>query len=79
MGTPRIAIIGGGIRGRIFAETTHHHHAAELVAICEPNEARAAQLGSDLDVAAYPSIDALLDSGTTLDAVVVATPDFAHE
>lgn len=37
------------------------------------------QLASGLGVAAHPSIDALLDSGTTLDAVVVATPDFAHE
>ncbi|SLM96660.1 Oxidoreductase [Brachybacterium faecium] len=79
MGTPRIAIIGGGIRGRIFAETTHHHHAAELVAICEPNAARADQLGAELGVPTHASIEALLESGTLLDAVVVATPDFAHE
>src|SRR5699024_6886377 len=79
MGNPRIAIIGGGIRGRIFAETTHHHTNAELVAICEPNPDRASQLGGELAVPTFESIDLLLDSGADLDAVVVATPDFAHE
>lgn len=79
MGTPRIAIIGGGLRGRIFAETTRHHPDAELVAICEPNPTRAAQLATDLNVATAASIDELLERGTELDAVVVATPDFAHE
>jgi len=79
MGDPRIAIIGGGIRGRIFAETTHHHTNAELVAICEPNPDRASQLGGELAVPTFESIDLLLDSGADLDAVVVATPDFAHE
>lgn len=79
MGNARIAIIGGGIRGRIFAETTHHHPGAELVAICEPDQARAAQLGGELGVPTYPSIDALLGSRAELDGVVVATPDFAHE
>lgn len=76
---PRIAIVGGGIRGRIFAETTHHHPAAELVAICEPNPSRAQQLADDLGVPAHPSIEALLEDGAGVDAVVVATPDFAHE
>lgn len=79
MGSTRIAIIGGGIRGRIFAETTRHHANAELVAICEPNPARAIALGGELGVPTYESIDALLSSGAELDAVVVATPDFAHE
>ncbi|MFC0673132.1 Gfo/Idh/MocA family protein [Brachybacterium hainanense] len=79
MGNPRIAIIGGGIRGRIFAETTHHHPAADLIAICEPDPGRAQQLAGELGVPAHDSIEALLATGAQIDAVVVATPDFAHE
>lgn len=78
MGNSRIAIVGGGIRGRIFAETARAHPGADLVAICEPSTARAAQLGSDLNTPTFASIEALLESGTQVDAVVVATPDFAH-
>lgn len=79
MRNSRIAIVGAGIRGRIFAETTRDHPGAELVAICEPNAARATQLGSELGTATFASIDDLLESGGRVDAVVVATPDFAHE
>lgn len=79
MRNSRIAIIGGGLRGRIFAETTQAHSGAELVAVCEPNRSRAEQIGTELDVPTYDSIDALLATGHPLDAVVVATPDFAHE
>lgn len=79
MGNSRIAIVGGGIRGRIFAETTRSHPGADLVAICEPNASRAAQLGSELGTPTFTSIEALLESGEQVDAVVVATPDFAHE
>lgn len=79
MGPTRVGVIGGGIRGRIFAETTHHHSGAELVAVCEPNRDRATALGDALGIQTFDSVDELLSSGAELDAVVVATPDFAHE
>lgn len=78
MENPQIAIVGGGIRGRIFAETTHDHPQASLVALCEPGPERAEQLANDFGVAVHPSLEKLLESGTHVDAVVVATPDFAH-
>ncbi|NUQ00330.1 MAG: Gfo/Idh/MocA family oxidoreductase [Armatimonadetes bacterium] len=72
----RIAVLGAG-RGAGLARTVAHAPSAELVAICDANEARLAQAVAATGVnQTYTSYEALLDSD--IDAVVVASPMPLH-
>lgn len=72
----RVGIVGGGIRGSVFAQVVAEHPRGVLAGIAEPNAAVASRLRDDLGVPVFTSIEALLAEG--VDAVVIATPDFAH-
>lgn len=80
MSTPRsslrVGVVGAGIRGGMFARAVHQRRDAELVAICDTRPAAAREVADRLGADVAPDVPALLDRG--LDAVVVATPDFAH-
>lgn len=73
-----IGIVGCGIRGQLFAEALASEDSVTVTAMADPSErARTAakeRLGDDITL--FDNIDALYDSG--IDAVIVATPDFAH-
>lgn len=74
----KIGVVGGGIRGTMYAQAIREHPSAELVAFCEPSPSRAEALKTDYDVPVFPALSALLESADTLDAVIIATPDHLH-
>ncbi|PWH07388.1 hypothetical protein DEO23_01730 [Brachybacterium endophyticum] len=78
MKTIRVVIVGGGIRGRIFARTTQDHAGAEIAAICEPNPQRALELAAEFGAPVVDGIDDAIARGIEADAAVIATPDVAH-
>ncbi len=75
---PQIGIIGGGIRGSMFARAVRQHPQAELAAICDPSEGVRAELATRLGVPTYLTTEEMLDAHPELTAAVIATPDFAH-
>jgi predicted dehydrogenase len=72
----RVGIIGAGVMGSHYAKVIREYARAELAAVCDTDLARAEALAGD-DAPAFGSADAML-ADAALDAVVVATPDFAH-
>lgn len=75
---PRVGVVGGGIRGSMFARAVAQHPGATLVAMCEPSAAARARNAQSLDVPIYPDLTAMLDAHPDLTAAIIATPDFAH-
>ncbi|OYO17343.1 hypothetical protein CGZ94_00045 [Enemella evansiae] len=72
----RFGVIGGGIRGAMFAGVIAEHPRSELIAFCETAPAVAERLGEHFGVPVHGDLDRFFDE--ELDAVVIATPDFAH-
>lgn len=72
----RVGVVGGGIRGSMFARVIEEHPGSTLGAICEPSEPVRARLADDVTAPVHAGLDAFFAEG--LDAVVIATPDFAH-
>ncbi len=73
----KVGIVGAGLRGRMYASALAESPVAEVVAFAEPAEAVAEAARRESGVAVVPSHRAMLDQ-YDLDAVIVATPDFAH-
>ncbi len=73
----RVGIVGAGLRGRMYAGALRDLPQVEVVAFAElsTTAAEATRVATGLPVVASHSD--LLD-GFDLDAVIVATPDFAH-
>lgn len=74
--TLRVGIVGGGIRGSVFAQTVVEHPESELAGFVELNAGVAERLRASFGVAVHERIDDML--GREVDAVIIATPDFAH-
>ena len=75
---PRVGVVGGGIRGSMFARAVAQHPGATLVAMCEPADAVRERNAHALGVPAYADLDTMLDAHPDLTAAIIATPDFAH-
>lgn len=74
----RIGVIGLGIMGEQYARIYSAHPLAEVVAICSRRRERLDEIGEKYGVKArYTDFRAMLEAAP-LDAVCVATPDFAH-
>ncbi|MGO9258007.1 MAG: Gfo/Idh/MocA family protein [Bryobacteraceae bacterium] len=74
----RIGVVGLGIMGRQYVRIYQAHPLAEVTAICNRGVARLNEAGDKLGVAArFTDFAEMLDQAP-LDAVCVATPDFAH-
>jgi predicted dehydrogenase len=74
----RIGIVGAGLRGQLFHEALKAVPEVVLVGLCDPSAEVRARLASNaqLSAAVVETHQELYALG--LDAVVVATPDFAH-
>lgn len=76
----RVGVIGVGMMGADHAERLAHRIAgADLVAVSDPDTARAAELAARFDgVRAIPDPLALI-ADDDVDAVLIASPGFVHE
>ena len=74
----KIGVIGLGIMGEQYTRIYQAHPLAEVVAICNRGRDRLDEIGNKYGVAArYTNYEDLL-ADESVDAVCVATPDFAH-
>lgn len=72
-----VGIVGAGLRGRLFADALRTQPEVEVVGFAEPSETTAKAAHDSTNLAVFPSHTELLTEGNP-DAVIVATPDFAH-
>jgi len=75
---PVIGIVGGGIRGSMFAAAVRQHPDARLAGICESDDGRRARLAAELSVDTFSALETMIAGVPELTALVIATPDFAH-
>ncbi|MGI8483193.1 MAG: Gfo/Idh/MocA family protein [Thermomicrobiales bacterium] len=73
----RFGIVGAGLRGRMYAEALADQTDVEVVAFAEPSERVASATREATGVPVVASHTELMNQ-FDLDAVIVATPDFAH-
>lgn len=70
-------LIGAGLWGQAHAEVYATHPKAKLIAVCDLDIHKAKSLAQKYGVKAYDKVEQLLaESG--VEAVGIATPDFAH-
>lgn len=78
MSKVRIGVIGLGIMGEQYVRIYNAHPLAEVVAICNRSPERLQAVGDKYGIVTrYAEVDDLLGD-ERVDAVCVATPDFAH-
>jgi len=74
----RVGVVGGGIRGSMFARAISENPRAHLVAICDQSSRVLQGAATSFDVPTYGSVEAMVGAHPELTAAIVATPDFAH-
>ncbi|MGI8867584.1 MAG: Gfo/Idh/MocA family protein [Mycobacteriales bacterium] len=72
-----VGIVGAGIRGRMYAEALRGLDGVAVLALAEPDSQAAASAHHDTGIPVVGSYDELLQRHDP-DAIIVATPDFAH-
>ncbi|HEY64130.1 MAG TPA: Gfo/Idh/MocA family oxidoreductase [Caldilineae bacterium] len=72
----RVGIVGMGIRGMMYARAVNESGLGRVEAVCDISE-RSRESAKALDIPVYASHQELYERAT-LDAVIIATPDFAH-
>lgn len=76
-GRVRVGVVGCGIWGHMHIRAYLQHPSADLVGICDKDQARATELARKSGISnSFSDIDDLLEQG--VDAISVATPDTAH-
>ncbi len=73
----RVAVVGCGPIGTIHARAVMTSPRAQLVGLCEIDDARRKEVANRFDVPGYASVERLLDD-LQPDALTVATPDHLH-
>ena len=77
----RVAVVGVGVFGRnharVFSELQKSGEAVELVAVCDANPERAAELAMEFKCQAFTSLEQLL-SKAKFDAACVSVPTIHH-
>jgi len=74
----RFALIGAGVFGEMHAKAYSGHPEAEFAVVCDLNAERAGAMASKYGAMKQCSDWREIASDKTIDAVSVATPDFAH-
>jgi len=74
----RTGLIGAGMWGRTHALAYHDDSRTKLTAICDLDEAKARALAAEFDIPKIYRTAEELAADSELDAISVATPDFAH-
>lgn len=72
-----VGIVGAGIRGQMYARSLAGFPGARVAAVCDLDPRTAQKVADEFGLAAFTDHRAMLERGG-LDAVIVATPDFAH-
>jgi predicted dehydrogenase len=72
-----VAIIGAGIRGRMYESALRAQQGIEIVGFVEPSARVAEEASAATGLVAYPDIDKMLEA-KEISAAIIATPDFAH-
>jgi predicted dehydrogenase len=72
----RVGIAGAGLRGRLYARALRRDPCVEVIGLCDISATTAARARADLGLPVYETHETLL--GKRPDALIVATPDFAH-
>jgi len=74
----KIGVVGLGIMGEQYVRIYNAHPLAEVVAICNRSAEKLNTIGDKYSIPTrYTEFDELLANGN-VDAVCIATPDFAH-
>lgn len=73
----KIAIVGGGIRGKMYAESLRPVHGVTVEAVCDLSAKSADELAQSSGAQAFTDHRTMF-AECSLDAVIIATPDFAH-
>ena len=71
----KIGIIGGGIRGQLFARAIQCLEGVEVAGVADPVARTRETITRHLGIPTFASHEMLLDK---CDGIIVATPDFAH-
>ena len=74
----RTAIVGLGIRGTMFAQGLTQNPDATLVGICDANQQSLDSASIKWEVPGFNDFEKMLKSQNP-DAVIICTPDFAHQ
>lgn len=74
----QVGVVGGGIRGGMFARAIQENPDAEVAAVCDRSPTVLEQAAAALRVPGYAEVGQMLAAHPELDAAVIATPDFAH-
>jgi predicted dehydrogenase len=74
----RIGVVGLGIMGQQYVRIYQAHPLAEVTCVCNPGRRRLDEVGDRFGVSARYADFAEMLRNPELDAVCVATPDFAH-
>ncbi|MVA77779.1 gfo/Idh/MocA family oxidoreductase [Auraticoccus sp. F435] len=77
-GGARVAVVGAGIRGSMFARAIQQNPTAELVALVEPAESTRTRVAQQLQIPVYADVAELLERHPDLTGAVIATPDPTH-
>lgn len=78
MATKRFAIVGAGLFGETHAKAYTTYPGAKLSVVCDIDERRAADIAKQYSAARSCSDWREVAEDDSIDAVSVATPDFAH-
>jgi predicted dehydrogenase len=74
----RVAVIGAGAFGRNHLRVYNDLAEAALVAVVDPNAEVASAAAAQFGIPAFASVEALLDSGLSVDAASICVPTVHH-